>query len=101
MLLLGLCAIMSDKYAISSNRESGKGRFNIQLMPCDSSMPGFLIEVKAVKNYSSQKLTELSQFALNQIIDRQYEADMRSNSITQIFKFDIAFSGKEVQISTI
>ena len=101
MLLLGFCAIMSDKYSISSNRESGKGRFDIQLMPRDASLPGFLIEVKAEKNCSGQKLTELSQAALKQIIDRQYDTDMCSNGITKIFKFGIAFSGKEVQISTI
>ncbi len=99
MLLLGLCAIMSDKYYITSNREAGKGRFDIQLMPKNISMPGFLIEVKAEKRCSEQKLEDLSQIALKQIEDREYGIEMLSKGIMKIFKFGIAFSGKEVQIA--
>lgn len=99
MLLLGLCAIMSDKYYISSNRESGKGRFDIQLMPRVTSLPGFLIEVKAEKDCSAQKLEELSQVALKQIEDREYDTEMRSKGVMRIFKFGIAFSGKDVKIT--
>lgn len=99
MLLLGLCAIMNDKYYITSNRESGGGRFDIQLMPRVPSLPGFLIEVKAKKDCSSHKLEELSRVALEQIIDRQYDTEMSSKGITQIIKYGIAFSGKDVRIS--
>ena len=99
MLLLGLCAIVSDKYFIRSNRESGKGRFDIQLKPRVTSLPGFLIEVKAEKDCSAQKLEELSQVALKQIEDRKYDTEMLSQGITTIFKFGIAFSGKEVKIA--
>ena len=99
MLLLGLCAIMSDKYFIRSNRESGKGRFDIQLKPRLTSLPGFLIEVKAEKDCSAQQLEELSQVALKQIEDRKYDTEMISEGITTIFKFGIAFSGKEVRIA--
>ena len=99
MLLLGLCAIMSDKYFIISNRESGKGRFDIQLKPRVTSLPGFLIEVKAEKDCSTQKLEELSQVALKQIEDRKYDIEMISEGVETIFKFGIAFSGKEVKIS--
>lgn len=99
MLLLGLCAVMSDKYYITSNRESGEGRFDIQLMPRLISLPGFLIEVKAEKNCSEQKLIELSQTALRQIINRKYDTDMLSKGVSTIFKFGIAFSGKDVQIA--
>ena len=99
MLLLGLCAIMSDKYYISSNRESGKGRFDIQLMPRVTSLPGFLIEVKAEKDCSAQKLEELSQVALKQIEDREYDTEMLSKGVMRIFKFGIAFCGKDVKIT--
>ena len=46
-LLLGLCAILDDKYRIVSNRESGDGRFDIQMIPRISQLPGILIELKA------------------------------------------------------
>ena len=91
--------LREDKYFIGSNRESGKGRFDIQLKPRVTSLPGFLIEVKAEKDCSAQKLEELSQVALKQIEDRKYDTEMLSQGITTIFKFGIAFSGKEVKIA--
>ena len=99
MLLLGLCAIMSDKYYLTSNRESGEGRYDIQLMPKDVSMPGILIELKAEKGCSDQRLKELSQAALQQISDKKYDTDMRSKGVKRIFKYGVAFCGKSVQLS--
>ena len=89
----------NDKYYIASNRESGNGRFDIQLMPRVSSLPGFLIEVKAAKHYSLDKLEELSQIALEQITKQKYDTDMRAKGVSKVFKFGIAFSGKDVKIA--
>lgn len=100
MLLLGLCAIMSDKYHIDSNRESGEGRFDIQLMPKDLSVPGFLIEVKAEKECSGDDLVNLAHIALNQINERKYDTEMKARGVTQIIKYGIAFCGKNVEIVT-
>lgn len=98
MLLLGLCAVLSDQYYVTSNRESGEGRFDIQLKPRDVSMPGVLIEIKAEKNCSTEELKALAQTALRQIIDRKYDMVLRSEGITTILKYGIAFSGKSVEI---
>ena len=99
MLLLGLCAITSDRYYLTSNRESGKGRYDLQLMPKDNNMPGILIEVKTDKNSNEAALTALAETALKQINDRCYEADMVSKGISTIFKYGVAFSGKQVKIT--
>ncbi len=99
MMLLGLCAIMSDKYYITSNRETGKGRYDIQLMPKISTLPGFLIEVKAEKDCTEERLNELANMALQQINQQQYAAEMQTHDIKNIFKYGIAFSGKQVQIA--
>lgn len=45
-MMLGLCAILGNRYKIRSNRESGLGRFDIQLMPLAKGMPGFIFEFK-------------------------------------------------------
>ena len=58
-----------------------------------------MIEVKAEKDCSAQKLEELSQVALKQIEDREYDTEMRSKGVMRIFKFGIAFSGKDVKIT--
>ena len=100
MLLLGLCAIMSDRYYLTSNRESGKGRFDIQLMPKDVCEPGILIELKADKNCSEAERKALAQAALQQIADRKYDTQMLAHGVTQILKFGVAFSGKCVEVVT-
>ena len=51
-MMLGLCAILNDRYLVRSNRESGLGRFEIQLVPFDKMLPGFIFELKAVKGKS-------------------------------------------------
>ena len=48
--VLGLCAMMDNRYYISSNGESGEGRYDIQLSPKMENMPGILIELKAARN---------------------------------------------------
>lgn len=96
-LVLGLCVITDNRYDIASNRESGKGRYDIQLMPKDTSKPGILIELKADKN-SSDDLMDLAQTALRQINDRKYDTEMTAKGVKTIFKFGVAFSGKKVEV---
>lgn len=96
-LVLGLCVITDNRYDIASNRESGKGRYDIQLMPKDTSKPGILIELKADKN-SSDDLMDLAQTALQQINDRKYDTEMTAKGVKTIFKFGVAFSGKKVEV---
>ena len=45
-VLSRICALFDDQYYVTSNRESGEGRFDIQLMPKNNSRPGVLIELK-------------------------------------------------------
>ncbi len=99
-LVLGLCAMLDNRYMISSNREAGEGRYDIQLMPRESELPGILIELKAEKDCPDGQLKELSKAALKQILDRRYDADMLAKGVKTIFKYGVAFSGKKVEIST-
>ena len=97
-LFLGICALFDDKYYLTSNRESGKGRFDIQLMPKESGRPGVLIELKAGKTLIRKELKELAQKALDQINDRKYDTEMRTKGINVIFKYGVVFSGKDVEV---
>ena len=98
-LILGLCVIMDNRYEITSNRESGTGRYDIALMPQAESLPGILIELKAAKDASSEQLRQLAQEALTQIEEKQYDTVMKSRNISPVFKYGVAFSGKNVEIS--
>lgn len=99
-LVLGLCAITNNRYYITSNRESGEGRYDIQLMPRDITKPGILIELKAAKDCSGEDLRALAQTALQQINEKKYDADMTTKGVKSIFKFGVAFSGKKVEVVT-
>ena len=98
-LVIGLCALFSDSYYITSNRESGEGRYDIQLMPKDARRPGFLFELKAERNCGSDELKELAQKALQQIGENRYDTDMVTKGVTTIVKYGVAFSGKNVEVA--
>lgn len=97
-LVLGLCAMLDNRYDITSNRESGFGRYDIQLMPKDKHLPGILIELKAEKGMLEEDLEELAYMALNQIDEKKYETELRRRGISSIVKYGVAFSGKNVGI---
>lgn len=96
--MLGLCAMLSGSYT-TSNRESGEGRYDLQLEPTDHKLPGILIELKAEKNCSDASLKQLAEIALQQINDRKYDTEMRSRGVNTIYKYGVAFSGKNVVVT--
>lgn len=96
--MLGLCTMLSGAYT-TSNRESGEGRYDIQIMPKTPSLPGILIELKAEKHCSQEKLNQLAKAALEQINNRKYETDMVGRGVSDIFKYGVAFSGKNVAVA--
>ena len=95
--MLGLCALLGSAY-VTSNRESGDGRYDIQLKPKRDNLPGILIELKAEKDCSSEKLKKLSEAALQQINDKKYETELTTAGVKTIYKYGVAFSGKNVEV---
>ena len=96
--MLGLCALLGE-YFVSSNKESGNGRYDIQLKPTRNGLPGILIELKAEKKCSDEQLRKLSESALQQIIDKSYDTELKVAGIDNIYKYGVAFSGKKVEIT--
>ena len=68
--MLGLCALLGGAFG-TSNRESGDGRYDIQLNPTKKGLPGIRIELKAEMNCSDEQLKRLSETSLQQIKDRK------------------------------
>ncbi len=99
-LLLGMTGLFTNTYYVSSNRESGEGRYDIQLQPKTAAMPGIIIEIKAAKDATEEQLKALAANALAQIDSKKYDTELRKQSIKNIYKYGIAFSGKKVEIVT-
>lgn len=96
-MMLGLCAILGNRYKIRSNRESGLGRFDIQLMPLTKEMPGFIFEFKHTKDEHID-LSALADSALQQIEAKKYDTELRDNGVTSIIRIGIAFRGKSAVV---
>lgn len=97
-LILGLCAMLDANYEITSNRESGDGRYDIQMMPRKNMIPGILIEVKNGKNCSEEDLKKLAQDALEQIDQKRYDNELKRKEIHEVIKYGVAFCDKKVEI---
>ena len=97
-LTLGLIALVDNQYKITSNRESGNGRYDICLFPREKKYPGIIMELKWKKGQGADTLEALAKEALLQIDDRRYDSEMRGEGIENILKLGIAFSGKEIRI---
>lgn len=96
-MMLGLCAILGNRYKIRSNRESGLGRFDIQLMPLTKGMPGFIFEFKHTKDEHTD-LSALADSALQQIEAKKYDTELRDNGVNSIINIGIAFRGKSAVV---
>jgi hypothetical protein len=104
-LILGICAIMNNLYHVDSNRESGHGRYDIQLRPFNKKLPGIMIELKVLKedvaiNHIDNALEKSAQEALEQIEEKQYVTAMKQEGITQFFKIGISFYKKHVKLTS-
>ena len=99
-LMLGLLAIGESNYDIRSNRESGLGRYDIQLIPKKSALPGIIIDVKAADKDAGVELSKLAQTALKQIEEKKYDTELCAQGVNDIIKYGVAFQGKNVEIVT-
>ena len=100
-LVLGLCAVMDNRYEVTSNRESGEGRYDICLSPKrgNENLPGILIELKAAKKCTSTQLKELAKDALEQIKSNRYDTVLNLRGQATILEYGVAFCGKAVEIA--
>ena len=99
--VLGLMVDLNDRYLISSNRESGFGRYDVMLEPrFPDKDTAFLLEFKVRNPRKESSLEETVQAALSQMEERQYETAFLEKNIPQsrIRKYGFAFQGKTVLI---
>ena len=101
--VLGLMVDQTENYIITSNRESGYGRYDIMLEPIDKTnekYPGIVIEFKVINPRKESSLEETVAAALKQIEDKNYDAELIKRGVKEenIHHYGFAFKGKEVLI---
>lgn len=91
MLLLGLFLPLMGHYSVTSNAESGDGRYDICLSPRRRMDPGIVIEIKWEADASDDRLKELASEALRQIDEHNYKANLQRDGVSRILKFGGGF----------
>lgn len=99
--VLGHLVELSDRYTITSNRESGFGRYDVMLEPKKDD-DGIILEFKVQDPEDEKELTDTVQAALRQIEDKKYETAFIDKGVPKekIRKYGFAFCGKNVLIGT-
>jgi hypothetical protein len=98
--VLGLMVDLQGRYIITSNRESGFGRYDIMLEPLNDSDPAIIIEFKVINKRRENSLEETVQAALTQIREKDYARQLTDRGFApeRIHSYGFAFQGKEVLI---
>ncbi len=96
-MMLGLCAVLGSQYKVRSNRESGLGRFDVELLPMIQGIPGFIFEFKHTKDINVD-LDSLANSALKQIDDMKYDTELKDFGVKNIVKIGIAFRQKSAVV---
>ena len=102
-LVLGLMVDQTENYIITSNRESGYGRYDIMLEPIDKlneNLPCIVIEFKVINPKKEKTLEETVEAALKQIEDKGYDEELVKRGVKRenIHHYGFAFMGKKVLI---
>ena len=98
--VLGLLVELRGRYTVTSNRESGYGRYDIMLEPKNNYEAAIIMEFKVYDPSEEKTLEDTVASALKQIEDKKYEQVLCSKGIKKecIRKYGFAFQGKKVLI---
>ena len=98
-LFIGLMITLMDDFAVTSNRESGLGRYDVQILANDKSK-GILVELKKFGK-GDATLEDTVQRALEQMEINKYETELLKLGVKpeNIYKYGFAFKDKEVLIA--
>lgn len=95
--IIGLLAVLEPGHRVRSNRESGKGRPDVLVIPAKAGMPGVVLELKVAKA-GKKTLEQALAEGVAQIEARGYAAELRAAEAEPVHAFAVAFDGKVVRV---
>ena len=96
-LILGMTLYLDSQYYVTSNKESGLGRYDVTIEPKNKNNKAYVLEFKVTKNEGD--LEKESKEAIEQIISKKYDVSLKEREIKDIIILGIAFCGKLVKVS--
>ena len=99
--VLGVLVALRETHEVKSNRESGRGRYDIMVIPKDRSKIGIVMEFKIANSDSEIDMNAALDEAFEQIESKQYEAELKALGIQKIIKMAAVFYKKKMRIRAI
>ncbi|MGL5087755.1 MAG: AAA family ATPase [Clostridium sp.] len=96
--VLGMLVSLNGIYEVRSNRESGIGRYDVCLIPKDTSKLGVIFEFKRYDKEDEESIEEIMDEALDQIEKMKYDTKLKAKGVENIAKLGVVFNKKEVHI---
>ena len=98
--VLGLLVERRDDYLVTSNRESGLGRYDVVMKPLRRELPAIVMEFKVRNPDKEASLLDTVAAAHRQMQEKNYDAGLLAEGIARerIFHYGFAFQGKQVLI---
>ena len=96
-LILGMTLYLDSQYYVTSNKESGLGRYDVTIEPKNKNNRGYILEFKVTKN--EEDLEKEAKQAIEQIISKKYDISLKERGIKDIIILGVAFCGKLVKVS--
>lgn len=96
VFILGMLLGLRRRYYIHSNREGGRGRYDLVVEPMDKSKNGLVIEFKVAKE--KEELEKASEEALAQIEEKRYYEGLRDRGVEKIILVGISFYQRDFKL---
>lgn len=96
VFILGMLLGLRRRYYIHSNREGGRGRYDLVVEPMDKSKNGLVIEFKVAKE--KEELEKASEEALAQIEKKRYYEGLRDRGVERIILVGISFYQRDFKL---
>lgn len=96
VFILGMLLGLRRRYYIHSNREGGRGRYDLVVEPMDKSKNGLVIEFKVAKE--KEDLEKASEEALAQIEEKRYYEGLRDRGVEKIILVGISFYQRDFKL---
>lgn len=93
--ILGLLCVLEPDYRVRSNRESGKGRPDVMILPSKAGNAGVVMELKVVRRGTLEQALEKG---VKQIREKNYVEEAKACGADPVYAFAVAFEGKEVRV---
>jgi len=96
--ILGLLVNLGNHYYIESEKESGYGRFDVAVLPKDTTKKVIVMELKKIDDFDEETKDKCLEAALTQLRDRQYDIGIKARGYSDILQIAITFDGKRAWV---